>query len=290
MSSSYFTLTLIIAAIVLMQVNQRLGSPVLAIFARWLRWFVFAFGVAQLCTDFELIDRPFWVLVLAFLMLWFLIETFYNWLGIAAMSVSPMPLFPRYSVNPGGEEWPTQARFLKLKEWLRAQGFSLMQPYRAEIGGGIFLRGVVYQNQAEDIRLQITFMPISAATLGVCYSLVSQTEAGHRIVTDNFCIPYAGFYPEEWFVERLPWCRSLENLLARHQARLINEKALPIKSDPLADLNAQQHQLDQLNTQLGFLNPHAEREELGKISQAGRYRVWKEVWMLNYLGRPARYR
>ncbi|HRI82628.1 MAG TPA: hypothetical protein PLF88_09350, partial [Opitutaceae bacterium] len=60
-------------------------------------------------------------------------------------------------------------------------------------------------------------------------------------------------------------------------------------TDPLVDLNAQQHELDQLNTRLGFLNPQPEREEFGKISQAGRYRVWKEIWMLNYLGRAASY-
>ena len=50
-----------------------------------------------------------------------------------------------------------------------------------------------------------------------------------------------------------------------------------------------QHELDQLNTALGFLHPLHEREDLGKITHEGRYRVWKEIWMLNYLGRAARY-
>ena len=59
--------------------------------------------------------------------------------------------------------------------------------------------------------------------------------------------------------------------------------------EPLADLNAAQHELDRLNTELGFLHPHHEREDLGKITHEGRYRVWKEIWMLNYLGRSARY-
>jgi hypothetical protein len=35
--------------------------------------------------------------------------------------------------------------------------------------------------------------------------------------------------------------------------------------------------------------PHAEREDHGKISHEGRYRVWKEVWLLNYFGVAARY-
>ena len=47
--------------------------------------------------------------------------------------------------------------------------------------------------------------------------------------------------------------------------------------------------LDRLNTELGFLHPHPKREDLGKFTSEGRYRVWKEIWTLNYLGRAARY-
>jgi hypothetical protein len=108
-------------------------------------------------------------------------------------------------------------------------------------------------------------------------------------VTDNFHIPFAGFYPEKWFVERSPLRRTLPGLLARHRARLAGETLAAFDLAPLADLNSQQHELDQLNTRLGFLNPQPEREEFGKITQAGRYRVWKEIWMLNYFGRAARY-
>jgi len=57
----------------------------------------------------------------------------------------------------------------------------------------------------------------------------------------------------------------------------------------LVDINAAQNELDRLNTELGFLVPHAEREEQGKITHEGRYRVWKEIWMLDYLGRSSRY-
>ena len=39
----------------------------------------------------------------------------------------------------------------------------------------------------------------------------------------------------------------------------------------------------------GSWNPQGAREENGKITYEGRYRVWKEIWMLNYLGRSARY-
>ncbi len=106
---------------------HRFGSPIISIVDRWLRWFVFAFLAAQVCRDFQLVDRPYWVLAAAFFLLWFLGETLYNWLAISALSASPLPLFPRYTVNQSGEEWPVQPRFLKIRSWLRAQGFRQSQ-------------------------------------------------------------------------------------------------------------------------------------------------------------------
>jgi hypothetical protein len=47
--------------------------------------------------------------------------------------------------------------------------------------------------------------------------------------------------------------------------------------------------LEYVNTELGFLSPHHDREDYGKMTYEGRYRVWKEIWLLNYFGRSARY-
>jgi hypothetical protein len=289
MEPPYLILVAIIISLVLAQVNQRAASPVVSILDRWLRWFVFAFGAAQMCHDFQLINRPYWVLVAVFFIIWFLGETLYNWLAISALSVSPLPLFPRYTLNQSGEEWPVQPRLLRIREWLRAEGFRQTQALKAEIGGGIYLRVSVYQNPEATIRVQVTFIPQPSGVLSVCYAVTSLTTDGNRYVTDNLYIPFAGFYPENWFVERAPWRRSLPRLLSRHRARLAKEKLVAFETEPLVDLNAAQNELDQLNTELGFLHPHHEREDLGKITHEGRYRVWKEIWMLNYLGRSARY-
>jgi hypothetical protein len=274
-----------------MQINHRIASPLLAIADRWLRWFVFAFGGAQLCRDFNLLDRPFWALATTFFILWFLGETLYNWLAISALSISPLPLFPRYVVNASGEEWPVQPRLMKLRDWLRSHGFRQVQALKAEIGGGIFLRVSIYQDAAATMRVQITFIPQASGAISVCYAVTSVTSDGSRYLTDNLYIPFGGFYPENWFVERAPWRRSLAGLIARHQARLkrAGAEVVPFVVEPVADLNEAQHELDQLNTDLGFLHPHAQRDDFGKITQEGRYRVWKEIWMLNYLGRSARY-
>jgi hypothetical protein len=291
MQPMYLILLAIITSLVVMQVNQRVASPVLAIVDRWLRWFVFAFGAAQLSRDFELIDRPFWAIAASFFILWFLGETLYNWLAISALSISPLPLFPRYEINTSGEEWPVHPRLLKVRDWLRGQGFKQEQALKAEIGGGIYLRVSVYQNADATIRVQVTFIPQASGAISVCYAITSIGADGSRFLTDNLYIPFAGFYPENWFVERAPWRRSLPRLLARHRARLARSgvQIAPFAVEPLADLNDSQHELDQLNTELGFLHPQAQRDDLGKITHEGRYRVWKEIWMLNYLGRSAKY-
>lgn len=288
---SYFILFAIAVSLVLMQVNQRIASPLLSIASRWLRWFVFAFGAAEICRIFELVNRPFWALALAFFLLWFLGETLFNWLAITAHSLSPLPLFPRYTVNRSGEEWPVQPRLLMVRKWLRSRGFKQTQALRAEIGSGAFLRVSIYQDAQATIRVQVTFIPHSNGAISACYAVTSMTEDNCRYLTDNLYIPFAGFYPENWYVERAPWRRSLPRLLARHRARLAKAgvSVIPMTSDPVTDLNDAQRELDQLNTDLGFLHPRAERENLGKITQEGRYRVWKEIWMLNYLGLSARY-
>ena len=291
MQPLYLTLAAITLWFVLTQVNQRVASPVLSIADRWLRWVLIASGSAQLCQVYQLVDRSYWVLVVVFFLLWFLLETLYNWILITAESLSPLPLFPRYVVNTSGEEWPVQPRLRRIREWLRAQGFRQTQALKAEIGGGIFLRVSIYQDAPATVRVQVTFLPQANGAISVCYGVTSFTADESRYITDNLYIPFGGFFPEDWFVERRPWSRSLPRLLQRHRARLARAgaKVVPLTTDPLTDLNSAQHELDQLNTEMGFLHPHAQREDLGKFTQEGRYRVWKEIWMLNYLGRPAKY-
>ncbi|MBI5692824.1 MAG: hypothetical protein HZC55_22320 [Verrucomicrobia bacterium] len=295
MPSPHFILAAILAAmlvsILLMRVNQQMASPIVLIVDRWLRWFLFAFGSAQICTEYQLIDRPFWVLAIAFFLIWFLLITLYDWAAITAHSLSPLPLFPRYSVNASGDEWPVQPRLLRMREWLRGQGFRQVQALKAEIGGGIYLRTSIYQDAQATLRVQVSFLPQASGAVTVCYAISSITADGSRYLTDNLFIPFGGFYPENWFVDRAPWRRSLPKLIEHHRARLGRAAAevVPFTNEPLSDLNAVQQELDRLNTELGFLHPHAEREDHGKFTTEGRYRVWKEIWMLNYLGRSARY-
>ena len=54
--------------------------------------------------------------------------------------------------------------------------------------------------------------------------------------------------------------------------------------DPVDDINRQQGVLERINIEAGFLVPPHLQDEMGRITWEGRYRVWKEVWLLNYFG------
>lgn len=292
METLTFILTPAAAVLLLLfYVNLRVASPLLAIPIRWLRWILFALLIAETSARFELIDRPMWVVAVGAFLLWFLAESGFNWLRVSAISLSPLPLFPKFTANQAGDEWPVQPRLLQVRDWLRANRYTSVQALKAEIGGGIWLRVSVYQSADQTTRLQVAFLPQDSGAITVCYSLSTETASGRRYVTDNFFLPFGGFYPENWNVDRNPWRRSLPKLVAHHQRRLARAGEAPAVWDvePLDDLNRQQQVMEQVNTELGFLLPHAEREEHGKITPEGRYRVWLEAWLLDYFGRARRY-
>src|SRR5476651_1683322 len=180
MQLRYIIVVAMCVSVLILRINQRLASPVVAIADRWLRWLIFPVLGAWSCRYLDLIDRPLWVLAVAGFLIWFLVETLYNWLAIAALSVSPLPLFPRYAINSSGEEWPVQPRLLKIREWLRAQGFRQTQALKAEIGGGIYLRVSIYQDALATVRVQVTFIPQSNGAISVCFAVSSVTADGSR--------------------------------------------------------------------------------------------------------------
>jgi hypothetical protein len=271
--------------------NRALGSPALAILLRWGRWAAFSFGTAYLIRAFGWSGRDYWVLVLSAFLVWMLLETLYTWFAISALSVSSIPLFPRFRPNQSGDEWPARKRMMNLRDWLRRNGYRQIQALVAEIGNDVQLRVSVYQDAPNELRLQILFLPVRRGGVIACFSVSSQTTDEMRYTTDNLFLPFGGFYPEDWSILRRPLTRSLPRLIALHQRRLKrdNKTPEPWSDEPLDDLNIQQGELERVNTDLGFLFPRNLREEYGKMTFEGRYRVWKEVWMLNYLGKPRRY-
>jgi len=271
--------------------SGRTGSPVIAIFGRWVRWGFLAALVAGTAYAFNWTGYGWPVLFAVSLLGIFLIETVYNWIAIAALSKSELPLFPKFQENERGEEWPSSNEFIRQKAWLRKIGYQRRQALVSMLGEAVLMRISAYENEERTIRLHVLFLPNPRGNQAVCLTLFSQTREGELLVTDNIFLPFGGFYPETWHVERRPWTRSWEKLLERHKARIDahGQELDPFENDPLEQINADQRIVEHLNRELGFLHSHPEAEEQGRLTAAGRARIWQEVWTLGYLGLPLRY-
>ena len=106
--------------------------------------------------------------------------------------------------------------------------------------------------------------------------------------TENLTNPFGGYYPDKWIVNRLPLLGSINSLLKKHKRAVTKSKTslVPFDSTVLDEVNAMQTELKNFNQKIGFLTPYNEF----KISQEGRYRIWKEMWLLAYLGRTLEYK
>lgn len=275
---------LIVLSIALSYANSKTNSLVLGVMNRWARWFCVSVGLAFLVDKMEWAERPFWALAIIFFLFWLLLETLYTWFAISAMSQSSMPLFPRFRNNTSGEEWPAQQKLIELRNWLRKNNFKKQQALIANIGYEIDIRSSVYQDDTGTIRAQILFVPQSNGLISHCVSFTSDSIDGEHFITDNLNTPYGGFYPETWDVCRKPWTRNPSRLLKSHKKRIEGFELEKYEIDPIDDINQQQGVLERTNIEAGFLVPHHLQEEMGRITWEGRYRVWKEVWLLNYFG------
>jgi hypothetical protein len=276
-----------IITILLPMLGNRLAIPSFIVIGRWIRWFLFAALFEYFLRTFELSFRPTWVHFITGLALWFVLETGYNWIAIKALSRSELPLFPDFYENADGDEWPADGRFIVLKDWLRMEKYNRLKALKAELYEGTYLRASIYESEDTLTRIQILFLPKRKGGATACYTVSTHAKSGERIITDNLFLPYGGYYPESWNMCRRPLIGSLKRLLLLHHKRLLSAKIEPIavEDDALEELNEQQRILERLNTETGFLVPRSRQEEEGKITYEGRYRLWKEMWMLAYLGK-----
>lgn len=277
-------------SIILPLLAGKMKLPIFHVLGRWIRWFLFAGLVAFFLKTFELSTRPDWLHFTTAFAIWFLLETGYNWIAIRALSLSNLPLFPDFKVNTDGDEWPADTIFIELKEWLRSNGYRHLTALKAELFEDAYLRASIYESKDGLTRVQILFLPKRKNQSSVCYTISTMTKQGSRIITDNHFLPYGGYYPEKWDMVRKPLVGSLPTLLKLHRERILKSKSEPVcfEEEPLIELNNQQRSLERLNTDVGFLVPRPRQEEEGKITYEGRYRLWKEMWLLAYFGRSVR--
>jgi len=268
-----------------------LRNRLMPVVNRWLRWGLFGTGFALGSIEFGWFHAHYALLLIAGLLFWFLIESIYNWFLIRMISDSPIPLFPRFNENDSGDEWPSEKTYINMRDWIRKSGFRRLQSLKSNLIDNIYVRSTIYESEDHLTRLQVLFMPSRSGRVMASLIFTSTDSDGHRIITDNVNIPYGGFYPANYFCYRHPLVSAPDKLYERHQSHVSNlAKELESFEDikPVDDLNHQQAQLLRANTDAGFLNHPSEQEENGRISSDGRYRLWKEIWLLNYLGKTIR--
>ena len=283
----YSLFILAVVSIILPILAGRFGVPIFNLLGRWIRWFLFAALFAFFLLVFELSFRPVWVHFITGFALWFVLETGYNWLAIKTLSRSDFPLFPTFKENSDGDEWPADKQFIDLKDWLKSEGYTRNGALKAELFEGTHLRASIYESADLLTRIQILFLPKRQGGSTASYTIQTRGSEGQRLITDNQFLPYGGYYPEDWQLVRKPLIGSLKRLLALHKKRLLKSKVQPVAIDTkaLEEFNEQQRILEHLNTETGFLVPRPRQEEEGKITSDGCYRLWKEMWLLAYLGK-----
>lgn len=263
-------------------------SLCLAIANRWVRWILMSLCFAYVVETLQWSTKPLWLVGVTAFFAWFLIETTYNWLVIKALNKSDIPLFPIYRRDTQDGFWP--AFFLQEKEAIEQAGFKKTDFLFTEIGGELKIRSIFFDKDDGKTRLQVMFLPQKNRFFNVFYLFYSKTEE-KIYLTDSMAIPFGGFFPENWSVKRRP-LYGFKSLYKAHIERLEAEKLLKIEESALEQLTQQQRLLEAYNIEQGFLssqNQCVEDEDQGRISPEGCYRIWKELWILNYFGRSLSY-
>lgn len=282
----FIILALMLVYLFLVYGNMRWQSPIVIVVNRWISWVMISLLIGYLMHQWDLSDKPLMVLSGTVFLLWFLIESILVWLRIRMLNFSGIPFFPRFSINNGQTPWPTQEKYIELKEFLRSNGFKEEQSIKASILGVISLYSPVYKDLTGKILLQLIFFPQKDGSVAIFYILMSSTEEGSFYITDNLALPVGGYIPKNWIKTRKPLCSSLKHLLAYHQKLIkqAQEDFIPWERTPLDIINHQQSVLEFYNIKEGFLNPTSLHEVQGRLTSEGHYCLWKRSLFLKYLG------
>ncbi len=253
------------------------------------RWFGFS-AMSCLCGyvlfRFGWIDRSLPICLAVSGLGLLLIETAYQWMLVRALSRSEWPLFPRFKSTGDGTGWPVDRKILRIKGRLESLGYRTRDILEAPIFPEFVVRLYTMENASRTIRAQLLCLPRGRRSPSCYISFLSTDADEQRRVTDNVAVPFGGYYPSKWSLQRHPWMESPRRLEALHQRGI--EKSgfvvVPFESEPLEDINASQELLESVNRESGFLRSRMD-DSPDRISSDGRYRIWKEILLVNYLGR-----
>ena len=200
-----------------------------------------------------------------------------------------MPLFPRYVVNSSGDEWPTQQRLLKVRDWLREQPLC---PRAGAQGRAGRRHLAAHLGLSQPRRHAAPACAVCAAGKRRHHGVFQPRDAHHgraALRHRQSLHSLRRFLSRELARRAQPVAAQPgRSIVARHQAAV--ERQDPAKprsggkSAPIDDINQQQQHMEMRSTPSSVICCPTPREEYGKITPEGRFRIWKEAWLLDYLG------
>lgn len=260
--------------------------PILKLISHWCRWLCFAGFFTYFLVVFELSFRPDWVHWITGMAVWFFLETLFFRVSVQLLNLSEIPLFPKYQRDTIDNLWPINQRALKIKDYLIHKSFKNVGVIKANLSQNLSIRQALFLDDSERIRINVVFLPNAKQEI-ICYvSLFSLNESGLYLITDNQNVPFGGFYPEHWSVNRYPLCDSLPKLLKKHRAMMKTKHTnwQLLETDLLQTMNQCQAELEVINEKMGFFN-HSSDSAKSQISSEGSHRICIEMWLLSYFGK-----
>lgn len=202
------------------------------------------------------------------------------------LNISEMDLFPKYKNDTNENLWPINKEVLKIKDLLSQEGFKEEETLKAEIIAHLVIRQAVFLDEARKVRLNVLFIPNAKNEIKLFYSLFSHKTSGEYLLTDNQNMPFGGYYPDHWTVNRYPISHSLKKLLKKHREAMSESEGewTEVEGDIRTKTNRLQWELEKKNREMGFLN-EPNREDKQQISSEGCFRIWIEMWLLAYFGK-----
>lgn len=281
-------LTLLLLAVYCLShiLSKQLPIRIIRLFSHWARWLTFACAFSLMLTYFEWSNRADWVHFISGLAAWFILETLYYKISIHMLNISEMDLFPKYKNDTNENLWPINKEVLKIKDLLSEEGFKEEETLKAEIIAHLVIRQAVFLDEARKVRLNVLFIPNAKNEIKLFYSLFSHKASGEYLLTDNQNMPFGGYYPDHWTVNRYPISHSLKKLLKKHREAMSESEGewTEVEGDIRTKTNRLQWELEKKNREMGFLN-EPNREDKQQISSEGCFRIWIEMWLLAYFGK-----
>ena len=275
----YALVALFGAVLILSALNAHFfASRNLCLLKRWTRCFFFSLAIA-LILDSLLPERRFEALLVGGFLLFFLGESLFYWIQLSVFNAAGLPLFAKY--EPAENAWLSAKKYVLLKRSIEKLGFKKCAAYKSEIEG-IETFATCFENAEKTVGLSVAFVPYTRKMYLTEFGYYSVLADGSRICTDSSSLPFGLEYPPNWRVERHPCVSSPSKLLKIHMSRLKAREEAAVRLPDTPNINAELGEVEMTCRKCGLTNPPTSSGG-GILTPKGKYRLWKDMILVNFL-------